>query len=157
MNSHICMAHCVTSCTTLKTSKQKRLFLNPLSSSIQFTTQRHKELHQHKAGGTGTASATEHRGMLPAGNSGRSPRQAAAHPTARTPRWGTQTCTTTLLLLSIPYKHAGRLPVHKPPSLWELPFYTNISHSHPQVKISGSFDLDSWLTIEVIWSIHSQD
>lgn len=59
MNSHICMAHCVTLCTTLKTSKQKRLFLNPLSSSIQFTTQPHKELHQHKAGGTGTASATE--------------------------------------------------------------------------------------------------
>lgn len=62
-------------------------------------------------------TATGHSGMLPAGNSGRSPRQAAAHPTACTPRWGTQTCTTTLLLLSIPYKHAGRLPVHKPPSL----------------------------------------
>lgn len=85
MNSHIYVAHCITLCIIPKTSKQKMLFLNPLSSSIQFTSQLHKQLQQHEAGSRDTAPASR----LPRDTIGGCSRrnlgqEEPARPTART-------------------------------------------------------------------------
>lgn len=149
MNSALCRAHCVTLCITLKTSKQKRLFLNPLSSSIQFTTQLHKQLQQHKAGSSDTVSAPE----LPRDPAGCSRQETRAGACASHSTNTSVGRTNLQHHRASPVNPAGRLPVHKPLSLWELPFHGKMSHSHPQVRISCSLDLDSWLTIDLVNSL----